>query len=190
MGPRTPCHGSSSVATEIDRKSTRLNSSHSQISYAVFCLKKKRDVPDVPTQSPPPALLLDNRVEVERARYEHDADEREAEAQLVRDHLRRRAQAAHQAVLRVRRPSGERDAVDADRRDAEDVQERYVEARDDEVELAYKRERNFRAERADDDRHQRRRDGDDGREEVDEARRGGRRYLLREDELQEGCERL
>src|SRR2546430_11780767 len=26
----------------IDRKSTRLNSSHSQISYAVFCLKKKR----------------------------------------------------------------------------------------------------------------------------------------------------
>src|SRR2546430_12349183 len=28
-----------------DRKSTRLNSSHSQISYAVFCLKKKRNTP-------------------------------------------------------------------------------------------------------------------------------------------------
>src|SRR2546430_8801914 len=28
--------------TEGDRKSTRLNSSHSQISYAVFCLKKKK----------------------------------------------------------------------------------------------------------------------------------------------------
>src|SRR2546430_10064454 len=28
-----------------DRKSTRLNSSHSQISYAVFCLKKKKDKP-------------------------------------------------------------------------------------------------------------------------------------------------
>src|SRR2546430_3832755 len=27
-----------------DRKSTRLNSSHSQISYAVFCLKKKKRV--------------------------------------------------------------------------------------------------------------------------------------------------
>src|SRR2546427_5625798 len=27
---------------EEDRKSTRLNSSHSQISYAVFCLKKKK----------------------------------------------------------------------------------------------------------------------------------------------------
>src|SRR2546427_4096967 len=27
---------------KLDRKSTRLNSSHSQISYAVFCLKKKK----------------------------------------------------------------------------------------------------------------------------------------------------
>src|SRR5689334_23957327 len=33
--------GSSGVATS-DRKSTRLNSSHSSISYAVFCLKKKK----------------------------------------------------------------------------------------------------------------------------------------------------
>src|SRR2546430_8815371 len=31
------------LAEAIDRKSTRLNSSHSQISYAVFCLKKKKD---------------------------------------------------------------------------------------------------------------------------------------------------
>src|SRR2546421_7674978 len=30
------------TATGIDRKSTRLNSSHDQISYAVFCLKKKK----------------------------------------------------------------------------------------------------------------------------------------------------
>src|SRR2546430_10739632 len=30
------------AAMERDRKSTRLNSSHSQISYAVFCLKKKK----------------------------------------------------------------------------------------------------------------------------------------------------
>src|SRR2546427_1552932 len=29
----------------VDRKSTRLNSSHSQISYAVFCLKKKKNTP-------------------------------------------------------------------------------------------------------------------------------------------------
>src|SRR2546430_2553047 len=33
----------STFRTRIDRKSTRLNSSHSQISYAVFCLKKKKN---------------------------------------------------------------------------------------------------------------------------------------------------
>src|SRR2546427_3274407 len=32
-----------SSAPMRDRKSTRLNSSHSQISYAVFCLKKKKE---------------------------------------------------------------------------------------------------------------------------------------------------
>src|SRR2546430_12618301 len=31
----------------LDRKSTRLNSSHSQISYAVFCLKKKTTMPHI-----------------------------------------------------------------------------------------------------------------------------------------------
>src|SRR6478672_1015805 len=31
------------VFAALDRKSTRLNSSHDQISYAVFCLKKKKD---------------------------------------------------------------------------------------------------------------------------------------------------
>src|SRR6266436_7356089 len=34
-----PCHRASPA---IDRKSTRLNSSHGYISYAVFCLKKKK----------------------------------------------------------------------------------------------------------------------------------------------------
>src|SRR5258708_28172520 len=33
--------GSSAMCSWIDRKSTRLNSSHQIISYAVFCLKKK-----------------------------------------------------------------------------------------------------------------------------------------------------
>src|SRR2546430_10423705 len=37
LGRRSPSTGLSQ-----DRKSTRLNSSHSQISYAVFCLKKKK----------------------------------------------------------------------------------------------------------------------------------------------------
>src|SRR5688572_32577906 len=36
-----------------DRKSTRLNSSHSQISYAVFCLKKKKNIADSIQRMPP-----------------------------------------------------------------------------------------------------------------------------------------
>src|SRR2546430_13235221 len=35
---------------QLDRKSTRLNSSHSQISYAVFCLKKKKKTQAVSIQ--------------------------------------------------------------------------------------------------------------------------------------------
>src|SRR5260221_1217922 len=31
-------------STRVDRKSTRLNSSHTVISYAVFCLKKKKNI--------------------------------------------------------------------------------------------------------------------------------------------------
>src|SRR2546427_9058320 len=43
---RAPDHWSIVVRTGVlrpDRKSTRLNSSHSQKSYAVFCLKKKKN---------------------------------------------------------------------------------------------------------------------------------------------------
>src|SRR6266853_996682 len=41
-----PCAGNvrRHVREDRDRKSTRLNSSHSQISYAVFCLKKKNKI--------------------------------------------------------------------------------------------------------------------------------------------------
>src|SRR2546430_5931883 len=50
--------------TPRDRKSTRLNSSHSQISYAVFCLKKKnaghdRGYHSARRRPPPPALSRD-----------------------------------------------------------------------------------------------------------------------------------
>src|SRR5258708_28611763 len=61
MGHRQPHHGGSRdfrwgeisrtavvrlSMPHVDRKSTRLNSSHQIISYAVFCLKKKRIAPD------------------------------------------------------------------------------------------------------------------------------------------------
>src|SRR5256885_8272885 len=41
-----------------DRKSTRLNSSHLVISYAVFCLKKKNNLSPSLTPEPPPAPFL------------------------------------------------------------------------------------------------------------------------------------
>src|SRR3989475_2010910 len=45
------CDSSYSPTEWRDRKSTRLNSSHSQISYAVFCLKKKKNIYDVEDNS-------------------------------------------------------------------------------------------------------------------------------------------
>src|SRR2546430_6390388 len=71
------------VIRNKDRKSTRLNSSHSQISYAVFCLKKKKTtsvlpyfsikqsrlsllfffpVPLLPTSSHTPTLITSNNL--------------------------------------------------------------------------------------------------------------------------------
>src|SRR5689334_24852007 len=41
-GPAEFCARGQQEAQRRDRKSTRLNSSHSSISYAVFCLKKKK----------------------------------------------------------------------------------------------------------------------------------------------------
>src|SRR5688572_32771507 len=41
-GPHHPPSRLRQFSEVLDRKSTRLNSSHSQISYAVFCLKKKK----------------------------------------------------------------------------------------------------------------------------------------------------
>src|SRR3712207_8615127 len=40
---RDDVEGAREVAEDLDRKSTRLNSSHANISYAVFCLKKKKN---------------------------------------------------------------------------------------------------------------------------------------------------
>src|SRR5256885_5388673 len=44
VGEATPGTGGQGVGKLEDRKSTRLNSSHLVISYAVFCLKKKKKV--------------------------------------------------------------------------------------------------------------------------------------------------
>src|SRR2546428_1285356 len=58
-GPRAAGEG-----PDEDRKSTRLNSSHDQISYAVFCLKKKKK-----THSGDRLCATDNSVKFQVAEY-------------------------------------------------------------------------------------------------------------------------
>src|SRR3712207_8508126 len=45
------------VLRQLDRKSTRLNSSHANISYAVFCLKKKNNPPPLHVSSRSTSLV-------------------------------------------------------------------------------------------------------------------------------------
>src|SRR5207245_11170605 len=52
LTPRLFATGSGMFTASADRKSTRLNSSHGSISYAVFCLKKKIE---------PPHQVIDHR---------------------------------------------------------------------------------------------------------------------------------
>src|SRR2546430_8746406 len=64
VDPRLPVDRRAERLVEEDRKSTRLNSSHSQISYAVFCLKKKKkEETDVSV----PALIVSLAVLLPRA---------------------------------------------------------------------------------------------------------------------------
>src|SRR3989449_6792878 len=51
------CVARIAASSSRDRKSTRLNSSHDQISYAVFCLKKKKHPPTTHTHGQARPLL-------------------------------------------------------------------------------------------------------------------------------------
>ncbi len=73
---------------------------------------------------------VDDGAQVERAGAEDDADEREAEGELVADDLGGGAEGAEQRVFVVRGPAGERDAVDADGGDAEDDEQADVDVGD------------------------------------------------------------
>src|ERR1039457_3350095 len=57
MAANVPMMDIGSARLGIDRKSTRLNSSHLVISYAVFCLKKKEEVKPLVAVGGAPALL-------------------------------------------------------------------------------------------------------------------------------------
>src|SRR2546430_9388691 len=67
----------SSTGTMSDRKSTRLNSSHSQISYAVFCLKKKKNTNHqtyLYNATPTSASSLRRTLQFARLKRVHDSD--------------------------------------------------------------------------------------------------------------------
>src|SRR2546421_1629942 len=61
----------------LDRKSTRLNSSHDQISYAVFCLKKKKErykwrLNEFEDKSSEPDVVVENRAETSHRQVWND----------------------------------------------------------------------------------------------------------------------
>src|SRR3982750_4995877 len=58
---REPKSKVQSPGKRIDRKSTRLNSSHDQISYAVFCLKKKQTKNHLSAPVPLPIINIHMR---------------------------------------------------------------------------------------------------------------------------------
>src|SRR5947207_9602532 len=61
LGPRSVTEFNYRISDAAqDRKSTRLNSSHTVISYAVFCLKKKKDITNsaTPSGNQPPSAIL------------------------------------------------------------------------------------------------------------------------------------
>ena len=108
-------------------------------------------------------LLLDDDAQVERLRAQHHADQREAQRQFVADQLRGGAQRAEQRVLVVRRPAGERDAVDADGGDAENDQQADVDIGD--LEEVHAIDPGDRSEGHHGDGDQRAAQGEDGREQ-------------------------
>ena len=81
-------------------------------------------------QVPGPALVFDDLAQAQRAREHQDSDHRETQGQLVADHLGRRAEPAEQRVLAVRRPSRQRDAVNAERGHRKNEQQTYVQIGD------------------------------------------------------------
>ena len=72
-------------------------------------------------------LDVDDVAEPQRAGSDDDADERETECELVAHHLGAGAQSTEQRVFVVRRPAGERDAINADGGDAENDQQADIE---------------------------------------------------------------
>ena len=91
-------------------------------------------------------LRFDDLHHAQRARRHDEAHQRHRHGDFVADELRRRPQAREQRELAVRRPSAEDDAVHADRRDRDDVEQPDVDVGDVQRDIATEK-MNGRAER-------------------------------------------
>jgi hypothetical protein len=100
---------------EVERQPVRLADHRDDVDEEA---EERRD------DEPQPALGVDDLRGRHRPGVQEHGNERQAHGDLVGDHLRRRAQAAHQRVRRARRPAGEHDAVDADAGDRQHEQHR------------------------------------------------------------------
>src|SRR5689334_11433824 len=81
---------------QIERNAIRLGNRGDQVNDETERVEKY-----VPTRAVPGGLVLDDLSEIECAGEHDDADQAQAERELVRNHLGRRTQTAHQAVLVV-----------------------------------------------------------------------------------------
>ncbi len=77
------------------------------------------------------ALLLDDLLQAQAAGQQHDRDNRQAHAQFIGNHLRRRPQAAEQRILVVGRPARQHDAIDRQRTPGQHIQNADIDVRRD-----------------------------------------------------------
>ncbi len=147
---------------------------------------------DIPAPHAVGGLAVDDVAKAKGLCAKYDADKRKAECELVADHLRGGAKAAKESELVVRRPAGERDAVDADRGDAEDDEQADVDVGNVEHLDAYSVDRDslHASEGNDGDGDQRARQGDDGGEDEERTLGGEGHEVFLEEELDAVGERL
>ena len=128
------------------------------------------------------ALRLDDLRGRHRPGVQEHADEGEPHRDLVGDHLRRGAQAAEQRVRRAAGPAGQHDAVDADRRDGEDVEHGHRQVGELQVGLVTE-DGDLGTERHHREREERRRRRDDRRQHEDHLVGGLRDDVLLQRQL-------
>src|SRR5690349_2300605 len=129
-------------------------------------------------------LRVNNVAQVEAAGHQEDADNGHRQRQLVADHLRGTSQASEQRILAVRRPSGQRYTVDAERGDGEERKDAnvQVEGGDAKIDVVTEEMDRLRAERNDSDGGERQCEREQRSQEIDKSihARGGRIFFEKE----------